>query len=408
MASVIQSVIRPRLPARATLLLSGAPCRVNGSSAYYSSQSPLDLDHKKLQVEKTTSPKKKSAYKDLVFGREFSDHMLEIDWTKTGGWGAPSIHPYRHLSLDPSCSVFHYSMELFEGMKAYKDAKGAVRLFRPDMNYARLNRSATRLALPTVDGAALGECVNELLRVDRDWIPSARGYSLYLRPTLIGTQDSLGVGRSDKAKLFVIASPVGPYYPQGWKPVKLLADDHFVRAWPGGTGNAKVGGNYAPGIFPQAEAAKQGFSQVLWLFGPEYNLTEVGTMNLFVYWITEKGEKELVTPPLDGTILPGVTRDSILQLARKWNEFKVVERPVTMGDLQKAIKEGRVIEAFGAGTAAVVSPIELIHFKGKDLAIPLDRDDPSAPIGKLAKRLHDTITGIQYGEIPSEWSVVVD
>jgi len=233
-----------------------------------------------------------------------------------------------------------------------------------------------------------------------------KGFSLYIRPTLIGTQPTLGVSASNFAKFFIITSPVGPYYPEGWKPVKLYTDNSYVRAWPGGTGASKVGGNYAMGIKPQLDAAQQGYSSILWLFGEKQYVTEVGTMNMFVYWINDEGKKELVTAPLDGTILAGVTRDSILSLAKQWNEFEVNEKYYTIHDLIKALKENRVIEAFGCGTAAVVSPIKAVHFEGRDYEIPVNKD-PNVKIGDLTKRFYETIISIQYGEIPHEWSVVV-
>jgi len=209
------------------------------------------------------------------------------------------------------------------------------------------------------------------------------------------------------AKLYVICSPVGPYYAEGFNPVKLLADPKVARAWPGGTGNAKVGGNYAMGIRPAYEAAARGYSQLLWLFGEDHWVTEVGTMNQFFFWHTKEGKRELITAPLDGTILPGVTRDSILQLTRSWGEFDVVERPYSLKEVIAAVEEGRMIEAFGAGTAAIVSPVKGFHFDGKEFDIPLDKNDPSAKAGALTKRISDTIMGIQYGKIPHEWSVVV-
>lgn len=209
------------------------------------------------------------------------------------------------------------------------------------------------------------ECLKELIRVEERWIPSERGFSLYIRPTFIATQQSLGVGASSRALLFVICSPVGPYYKTGFNAVSLIADPQFIRAWPGGVGNYKIGGNYAPGILPQINAAKQNFQQNLWLFPDgkgDHFITEVGTMNCCVYWVNEKGERELVTPPLDSTILPGVTRDSILSLARTWNEFKVREAPVLMSELIRASKEGRLLEMFGCGTACIVAPIKQIRF----------------------------------------------
>jgi len=283
-----------------------------------------------------------------------------------------------------------------------------VRLFRPDMNMKRLNTSCERLFLPNFDGDQLVECIKELIRIDRDWMPEGEGYSLYIRPTAISTHPFLGVAQAQAAKIFVILSPVGPYYPEGFAPVRLYADNDNRRAWPGGIGYTKSGGNYAPTIGPQTAAAKKGYSQVLWLFGEDDEITEVGTMNMFCYWVNEDGEKELVTAPLDdGTILPGVTRNSILALAREWGEFKVSERTFTMPQLAKALDEGRVIECFGAGTAAVVSPIEQIGYMGKDYAVPLDPSKPGHPAGALTQRVWDSIVAIQYGQVEHQWSVKI-
>ncbi|TPX31968.1 branched-chain-amino-acid transaminase [Synchytrium microbalum] len=371
-----------------------------------SSQAPIKSSNLRIQLSQQPHPV--PANETLVFGRTFADHMLTIDWDVSSGWHQPKIQPYGPLSLDPSCTVFHYGVECFEGMKAYKDSKGKIRLFRPDKNMDRLWLSCDRLCLPTFDKKEVLECIKKLVIVDQKWIPGERGYSLYIRPTAIATQPSLGVGASSNALLFVISSPVGPYYRTGFAPVSLYATTEYVRAWPGGTGASKLGANYAPGIRPQLAVAAMGHQQNLWLFGPEHNITEVGTMNFFAFLKGKDGQPELVTPPLDGTILPGVTRDSILSLARTWGEFKVSERPITMPELAGALKEGRVLECFGAGTAAIVSPIKNISYLGKDLKIPLDPKDSSAGIGPLAKRVADTIMGIQYGEIPHEWSVVVE
>jgi len=253
------------------------------------------------------------------------------------------------------------------------------------------------------------KCIIALLRVDKDWIPRGVGYSLYIRPTTISTHAMVGVAPALSSKLFVICSPVGPYYPEGWKPVKLLADPTYTRAWPGGTGGSKLGSNYALGILPQAEAAKKGYSQILWVFGDDLQVTEVGTMNIFFFMINKKGKRELVTAPLDGTILPGVTRDSILALTRHWNEFEVNERKYTLKELMEAAEEGRIIEAFGSGTAAVVSPVKAFAFKDKEYAIPLDKLDPTKMAGKLTQRVADAIVSIQYGQNQfADWSVVVD
>ncbi|KAJ3021293.1 branched-chain-amino-acid aminotransferase [Thoreauomyces humboldtii] len=371
------------------------------------SSSVAPLARSKLTTKLTTTPKTKLPNNQLVFGQSFSDHMLTIEWDAAKGWHAPSILPYGKLHLDPASTVFHYAVECFEGMKAYKDKAGKVRMFRPDMNMKRLNRSCERLTLPTFDSEQFLECIKEFLRVEKDWIPNERGYSLYLRPTAIATQESLGVGASNRALLYLIASPVGPYYKTGFNAVSLFATQDYVRAWPGGTGDAKVGGNYAPGIRPQIEVSKQGYQQNLWLFGKEEFITEVGTMNFFMFWTNESGKRELITPPLDGTILPGVTRDSILSLARSWGEFEVSEKPIQMSTVVKAIKDGRVHEMFGSGTAAIVSPIKTIRFKDQDLAIPLDPKDKAGQAGPLTKRMADTIQHIQYGEVDHEWSIVV-
>ncbi|PRP78842.1 branched-chain amino acid aminotransferase [Planoprotostelium fungivorum] len=385
-----------------------APCFQRGAVRSYSTPNNTYIDVSKLTVQKTTHPKPKTPHQKLVFGKEFTDHMLTVDWSVENGWEAPKITPYGNLSISPASCSLHYAIQLFEGMKAYKDKEGRVRLFRPDKNFERMNNSARRLALPTLNPEGVTECIKALLRVDQDWIPSEKGYSLYLRPTLIGNQESLGVSPPNAAKMFVICSPVGPYYPDGFKPVKLLADHINVRAWPGGTGSYKLGANYAGGILPQQNAMKRGYSQILWLFSDQHYLTEVGTMNLFLFWKNEEGKLELVTPPLDGSILPGVTRDSILTIVKEWNEFQVTERPVKMAEVIKAIEEKRLMEIFGAGTAAIVSPVKQIHFNDKDYDIPINVEDPSATIGPLARRVVDRIMAIQYGEVDHPWSVIID
>lgn len=296
-------------------------------------------------------------------------------------------------------------------MKAYLDPAGKARLFRPDLNMRRLNGSMVKLALPSLDGEGFLECIKKLVAVDKSWIPTGEGYSLYLRPTVIATWPYLGVNQAQSAKLFVIACPVGPYYPDGFKPVKLFADTHHVRAWPGGTGDSKLGGNYAPTIRVQAQAATHGYNQILWLFGPEDEgtITEVGAMNMFISLINKAGERELVTPPLDGLVLPGVTRQSILDLCRQWGEFKVSERRITMKEVAEACTEGRLLEAFGAGTAVVISPVKQISWKGVDYTIPLDPEDASAGAGPLARRVWDSLLSIQYGKVAGHpWSVPVE
>merc|ERR1712144_35592 len=316
-----------------------------------------DIDPSKLTITKTTTPKELLPANELVFGRTFTDHMLSLEWTASTGWLPPRITPYQNLSLDPASCVFHYAFECFEGMKAYKDSAGRVRLFRP---------------------------------------------------TKIGTQRTLGVGPPGSALLYVIASPVGPYYPTGFKAVSLEATDYAVRAWPGGVGDKKLGANYAPCILPQLEAAKRGFHQNLWLFGEEEYVTEVGTMNMFVAIKNkETGQKELLTAPLDGTILEGVTRDSVLSLAREKlapEGWIITERKYTMPELSEAANEGRLLEAFGAGTAAIVSPVRNISWRGNLVDCGLK---PEEEAGEIALRMKEWIEARQYGDEEHEWSYVV-
>ncbi|CAL5874180.1 uncharacterized protein PFLUO_LOCUS8468 [Penicillium psychrofluorescens] len=378
------------------------------ATAMAPSQQLPDLDASKLTVTKTSTPKELQKPQDLVFGKTFTDHMLTVEWTASDGWHAPRIIPYQNLSLDPSTCVFHYAFECFEGMKAYKDNNGGIRLFRPNKNMERLNKSSSRIALPTVDGEALTKLIGDFVKLDSRFIPDARGYSLYLRPTMIGTQKTLGVGPPGSALLFVIASPVGPYYPTGFKAISLEATDYAVRAWPGGVGDKKLGANYAPCIKPQLEAASRGFQQNLWLFGEEEYVTEVGTMNLFIALKNkETGQKELITAPLDGTILEGVTRDSVLALARERLEPKgwaISERKIRMSDVAEAAQEGKMIEVFGAGTAAIVSPVRNISYRGKLVDCGLKENEEA---GEIALQMKSWIEGIQYGDEKHPWSYVI-
>ncbi|KAI5093935.1 branched-chain-amino-acid aminotransferase, cytosolic isoform X1 [Silurus meridionalis] len=316
-----------------------------------------------VQLCERRKPKPES--ENLSFGTVFTDHMLLIEWSSEGGWEKPRIQPFGNLSLHPACSALHYAVQLFEGMKAYRGQDDRVRLFRPMLNMDRMLKSAHRACLPSFDGAEFLECIRKLVEIDQDWVPRSDSASLYIRPTFLGTESSLGVKKTSKALLFVILSPVGSYFSTGNKSVSLWADTKYIRAWKGGTGDCKMGGNYGASIFAQNVAMEFGCQQVLWLYGEDHQITEVGTMNLFLYWINEKGEEELATPPLDGIILPGITRRSILDLTRKWGEFKVSERYLTMADLCAALEEKRVKEMFGSGTACVVSHVGRVLYQGQ-------------------------------------------
>lgn len=367
--------------------------------------SPLDAS--KLKITLTTTPKELLPNDELLFGQSFTDHMLAIPYTKNEGWGTPEIKPYGPITLDPAASVFHYAFELFEGLKAYKDAQGNVRLFRIDKNMERMIKSTKRICLPEFDTVEFTKLIGELVKTDSRFIPQEKGYSLYLRPTLIGTTASLGVTTPKDALLYVICSPVGPYFKSGFKAVSLEATDYATRAWPGGVGDKKLGANYAPCIQAQLMAASKGYDQNLWLFGPDKNVTEVGAMNFFVVFQSEDGKKELVTAPLDGTILEGVTRDSILALARQRlpaSEWTISERYCSIHEIAAKGASGHLLEAFGSGTAAIVSPIKKIGYNGEDIEVPLLPGEQSGP---LTKQIAKWIQELQYGEVESEWSTVI-
>ncbi|XP_054848853.1 branched-chain-amino-acid aminotransferase, cytosolic-like isoform X1 [Eublepharis macularius] len=380
-------------------VLKGRPCKavvsLHGPQRFLSTT----FKASDLQIELSSHLKSKPDPGKLVFGKHFTDHMLTIEWTQEKGWGKPNIKPFQNLSLHPASSALHYSVQLFEGMKAFRGLDKRIHLFRPMLNMERMFRTALRACLPPFDKSELLECIRQLIHVDQDWVPHSDSASLYIRPTFIGTEPSLGVARSTYALLYVILGPVGPYFATGsFNPVSLLADPGFVRAWMGGVGDCKLGGNYGPTIYVQNEAAKEGCQQVLWLYGEDHQLTEVGTMNIFMFWKDQQGDLELVTPPLNGIILPGVTRHSLLDLARKWGEFRVSEKVITMADLIKGLEEKRVKEVFGSGTACVVCPVNRILYRGKNYHIPTMENGP-----EIAKRFLKELTDIQYGRVASDW-----
>mmetsp|Transcript_39330 Transcript_39330/g.47657 ORF Transcript_39330/g.47657 Transcript_39330/m.47657 type:complete len:407 (-) Transcript_39330:165-1385(-) len=371
-----------------------------------------DIVAKDLVITKTDTPGQLPELETLLFGKTFADHMLTIRWKDGLGWTAPEITKLEHFGLHPAVQAVHYGMQCFEGMKCYKGEDGSVRLFRPDMNMARFGRSCERLALPSFDQAELLECIKKLVDLDQHWIPDKEGYSLYLRPTAMGTTPTLGIAPPSEAIIFCICCPVGPYFPSGLSPVSLFLSESVVRAWPNGVGAAKVGGNYAPTVAPQVAAKKStGCAQVLYTFrghgdGDE-NLfvSESGAMNVFFHFKKKDGGEELVTPPLDGTILPGVTRDSALTLVREWGEIEVNERPLTVKELMEAIKEERLLSVFGTGTACVLQPVNGMHREnGEILSIPFDASNENS----LQMRLYKTLLAIQHGkEDHGDWSIKV-
>lgn len=334
----------------------------------------------------------------LPFGRHFTDHMFTMEFAPATGWGNPRIKPYGPLVLDPSANVFHYSQEVFEGQKAYKAHNGEILLFRPLDNARRLNRSLRRLCMPEIPEDIFLQAECELLKQEKRWIPGLKGTSLYIRPTVIGTEAALGIKSSSDYLFFIILSPVGPYFKEGFDPISLRVSDTYSRAGSGGTGEAKTGGNYAGSLLATREATQQGYSQVLWLDAGEHRyVEEVGAMNIFFVI-----DGKLVTPALGGTILPGITRKSVLELAPDLG-IASEERRISIDEVVEGIASGKVSEVFGAGTAAVISPVGKIGYRGADSVINGNRTGP------WAKRFFDTLTAVQYGEVQDThgWVYVV-
>jgi branched-chain amino acid aminotransferase len=315
--------------------------------------------------------------------------MFLMNFKKDEGWHDPRIEPYGPISLEPAAAVFHYAQEIFEGLKAYRRADGGIQLFRARENLKRMNRSAARLCMPALDEDFMSEALKELLRLDQYWVPRTQGSSLYVRPTMIATDPFLGVKPSSSYLFFIITGPVGAYYAEGFNPTKILVADQYVRACSGGVGAIKAGGNYAASLLAAEEAYGKGYTQVLWLDAVEHKFVEeVGTSNIFFLL-----EDKLITPPLTGTILPGVTRDSVIQLARDWG-IEVEERSISILEVLELLRKGRMKEIFATGTAAVVSPVGQICYKEELLTINDGR------VGELSQRLFDELSGIQYGERP--------
>ncbi len=345
-----------------------------------------------IKFIKNENPSVKPDSSTLGFGKVFTDHMFIMDFSKENGWHDARIVPFQNISLHPASTVLHYGSEIFEGLKAYRKADGSVQMFRPEENIARLNRSAERLCLPQIPEDMALEVLTKFVETEKDWTPSAEGTSLYLRPFLFGNDESLGVHAVNNATFVIIASPVGSYYKEGINPVKIMIEDEDVRAVRGGTGYAKCGGNYAASNRAGERAEKQGYSQVLWLDGVERKyIEEVGAMNVMF-----KISGEIVTPMLSGSILPGITRKSCIELLKS-EGYKVSERLISIDELDKAMADGTLEEAWGCGTAAVVSPIGELCYKGTKYTVG------GGKIGEVTQHLYDTLTGIQWGKIEDKF-----
>ncbi len=341
-----------------------------------------------IKITRAATLKEKPDPSTLVFGTAMTDHMFIVDYDEGQGWHDPRIVPYGPLPLDPASKVLHYGEEIFEGLKAYRTADGSIQLFRPDCNIQRMNDSADRLCMPQIPYELALAGIKELVKVEQDWVPTEKDTSLYIRPFMIGLDPALGVHSSHHVQFIVIVCPVGAYYPEGLNPVKIYIEDEDVRAVKGGTGMAKTGGNYAASLRAGSRAEKRGYSQVLWLDGVHRKyIEEVGAMNVMF-----KVNGKVLTPDLNGSVLPGITRRSCIQLLRDWG-YEVEERRISAEELFQAAKAGTLEEAWGTGTAAVISPIGELAEGDEKVTIN------AGQIGPVTQRLYDELTGIQWGRI---------
>ncbi|XP_050442499.1 branched-chain-amino-acid aminotransferase, cytosolic [Adelges cooleyi] len=405
--SLTQRLLRQKKTCRKVLSIQHLLSKRNQSSVSHRDSDKTQWYESEIDITLSKSSKLKENGINIIksganikFGTIFTDHMLKISYDKhAGGWQKPYITPMEHLSFHPAAKVLHYATEVFEGMKAYRSVRGHMTLFRPELNLERLNSSAQRAGLPQIDADVLLKYIERLIMIDNEWLPISAPLSLYIRPNLVGTDGTLGVGVTEKALLYVIMCTVGPYFSSKFKSVRLMANPNFIRAWPGGSGDKKMGANYASALYPQKLALECGCHQLLWLFGEDRQITEAGTMNVFIFYKNQNGEKVLCTPPLNGLILPGITRRTVLDLTRQWDEFIVEERNFTMAELIELNQNKKLLEVFGSGTAAVISPVSSILYEGEDIHLTTtDLPDP------LHVRLFKAITDIQYGIIEHPWA----
>ncbi len=345
-----------------------------------------------IRIEKTKAPKAKPTDETkLGFGHVFTDHMFAMNYDAGQGWHDARIVPYGEISLSPAAMCLHYGQEIFEGLKAYRTADGSIQMFRPQENFKRMNTSAERMVIPQIDEEFMLKALKTLVELEKDWVPHTDGASLYIRPFIFATDPYVGVKPADHYLFLIILSPSGAYYSTGLNPVKIYVEERYVRAVRGGTGFAKTAANYAISLKGQDEAHKQDYEQVLWLDGVEQKyIEEVGSMNIFFVI-----DGEVITPLLTGSVLPGITRKSALELCKKWG-MKVSERRITIQEVADAYDAGKLDEVFGTGTAAVISPVG--HLKWGDKVMEINGNK----IGKISQKLYDTMTGMQYGKLPDD------
>ncbi len=348
-----------------------------------------------IKIERAQTLKEKPDQNNLGFGNYFTDHMFMMDYTEGKGWHDARIVPYGPIAMDPATMVLHYAQETFEGLKAYRDPQGNITLFRPEMNARRMINSNKRICMAELPEEMFVEAVEAIVKYEQDWIPTAKDTSLYIRPFMFASEAGVGVHPTKTYKFVIILSPEGNYYPEGVNPVKIWVEDEYVRAVKGGTGFTKCGGNYAASIAAQVKAEAHGYTQVLWLDGVHRKyVEEVGTMNV-MFLIDDT----IVTAPLEGSVLPGVTRDSIIHILKDWG-YKVEERELSIDELMEAGRNGKLTEAFGTGTAAVISPVGQLYYKGEEVVIN------NFKTGELTQKLYDTLTGIQWGRLEDKYGWV--
>ncbi len=350
-----------------------------------------------LKITKAESPKTLPDESSLGFGTIFTDHMMLMDFDQEKGWNNARVEPYQKLIMDPAAMVLHYSQTIFEGLKAYRTESGKIQLFRPKDNIKRLNTSARKMCIPEMDEDFLFESLKKLINLEERWVPREPGTSLYIRPTVIAVDPYVGLRSSNTYLFYIILSPVGAYYAEGFNPVKIWVSKDYVRAIRGGVGDAKTGGNYAASLKATEEANKNGYTQVLWLDGVEQKyIEEVGAMNIFFII-----DDEIITPMLSGSILPGITRDSVISLAKKWG-MKITERRISIDEIVEAHENGKLKEVFGSGTAAVISPVGEIKYGDKEMVIE------GGEVGELSQKFMDSITDIQYGRVDDDMNWVIE
>jgi len=347
-----------------------------------------------LTITKADQLKTKPDDAKLGFGSNFTDHMFNMDYNPQDGWHNPRIEPYASIDMDPATMVLHYGQAVFEGLKAFSTESGAIQLFRPKDNFKRMNNSSRLICIPDIDEAFALDALKQLLVVEKNWVPSAPETSLYIRPTIIAMDPFLGVRASHTYRFFIILSPVGAYYAEGFNPIKIWVSKNHVRAVRGGVGEAKTPGNYAASLYAADQAHEQGYTQVLWLDGIEQQyIEEVGAMNIFFVI-----DDELITPMLSGSILSGITRGTVIALAKMWN-LKVVERKISIAEVMDANASGKLKEIFGSGTAAVISPVGELNYNEKVITVG------GGKVGPMANKFYKSISDIQYGkaEDPAGW-----